>query len=105
MNFRSLLTILVLTLISAVFCEATLTPSSRKNNKNSAIKNQVVGPQDTTVFGLKLVTDEPTPKQILQYNRAFFKETDEYKFDGLVLGFVTPVILKIKFFISLKNAL
>lgn len=72
---------------------ATLTPKSPRGNKEN--KNKVdkvrLGPQNYTVFDKNFVTEAPTAKDILTNYQAFFRETDEYRFDGLVLGYVTPV--------------
>lgn len=72
---------------------ATLTPKSPRGNKENINKLDKVrlGPQNYTVFDKNFVTEAATAKDILGNYQAFFRETDEYNFDGLVLGYVTPV--------------
>lgn len=72
---------------------ATLTPKSPRGNKENKSKVDKVrlGPQNYTVFDKNFVTEAATAKDILANCQAFFRETDEYRFDGIVLGYVTPV--------------
>lgn len=72
--------------------ETTLTPKSPKNNKEKTKVEKIKsGPQNYTVFTKKLVTEAPNSKDIISNHGAFFKEVDEFTFQGLVLGYVTPV--------------
>lgn len=78
-------------LVAMSFCvgEATLTPKQRKSdNKFGNIKR---GPQNITVFDRHLVSDSTSIREILQNYQGYFREIDHYQFDGLVLGYVTPV--------------
>ncbi|KAJ8923208.1 hypothetical protein NQ315_001763 [Exocentrus adspersus] len=63
--------------------------SSDSNNKNKNNKAPA-GPQNYTVFDKSLVAEEILAEDVLKNYQAFFRETDEYRFDGLVLGYVTP---------------
>ncbi|XP_056637560.1 chitinase domain-containing protein 1 [Diorhabda sublineata] len=72
---------------------STLTPKSVKNKeKKSKTTNEKLrlGPQNYTVFNKNLVKEYPTSKEIITNHQAFFREVDEYNFDGIVLGYVTP---------------
>lgn len=71
--------------------EATLTPKSRKNLKTS--KSYKAGPQNRSVFDRNLVSAKTSPKDILDNNKAYFREVDNYNFEGQVLGYITPVII------------
>lgn len=71
----------------------TLTPKSPKSNSKEKIKLEKTktGPQNYSVLTKKFVSESPNSKDIIANHGAFFKEVDEYSFDGLVLGYVTPV--------------
>lgn len=79
-------------LVFIVLCsiEATLTPKSRKNQK--LLKSYRSGPQNRTVYDRNLVTENTSPKEILNNNKAYFREVDNYNFEGQVLGYITPVM-------------
>ena len=70
--------------------EATLTPKSRKNDDLRLAKIKS-GPQNLTVFDRSLVTETVVPKEILQNYQGYFREVDDFQFEGHVLGYVTPV--------------
>lgn len=74
-------------------CYCTLTPNSPKRNKEKKFKQEKVrlGPQNYTVRSAKLVSEKVSAKDILANYQAFCSETDDYHFEGLVLGYVTPV--------------
>lgn len=71
--------------------DATLTPKSPKSKKHTSPGEVRLGPQNYTVFDLDLVVDPPEARDILENYAAFYKETDRYTTDGIVLGYVTPV--------------
>ncbi|KAJ8946334.1 hypothetical protein NQ318_004224 [Aromia moschata] len=87
MHKKLIIPFVVLSLFSVV--NSTLSPKSPKGNKNKVEKVRL-GPQNYTVFDKHYVTENPTVKEILTNYQAFFRETDEYSFPGLVLGYVTP---------------
>ncbi|RZC37434.1 chitinase domain-containing protein 1 [Asbolus verrucosus] len=87
---RLVFIVIALNLCANVFINATLTPKSKKSTKNHDRITAKSGPHNLTVFDRNLVTMSTSPKDILQNYKAFFKETDEYSFKGLVLGYVTP---------------
>nr|XP_023027139.1 chitinase domain-containing protein 1 [Leptinotarsa decemlineata] len=72
--------------------EATLSPKSPRGNKETKPKvdKAKIGPQNYTVFNKNYVNVAPTSREILTNHQGFFREVDEYNFDGLVLGYVTP---------------
>lgn len=71
---------------------STLTPKNRGNKKKIQEKPLKIrtGPQKYSVFDKSFVTETVVAKDILENYQAFFTETDEYNFNGLVLGYVTP---------------
>ncbi|XP_044758979.1 chitinase domain-containing protein 1 [Coccinella septempunctata] len=79
---------------------ATLSPKSKKKQttekplvkKNVKPQNNIIkGPLNETVFHRNLVNDGPLwASDIISNHRGYFRETDEYSFDGIVLGYVTP---------------
>ncbi|KAF7282679.1 hypothetical protein GWI33_002149 [Rhynchophorus ferrugineus] len=74
-----------------VSASQTLSPKNRGNKKKQDEKYKTkIGPQKYTVFDKKFVTETVAGRDILSNYRAFFAETDEYNFNGLVLGYVTP---------------
>lgn len=73
------------------FAQSTLTPNSRKSDSSKFAKVKT-GPQSSSVFDRNLVTETTNIREILQNYKAYFKEVDNYDFDGLVLGYVTPVL-------------
>lgn len=77
-----------------VSASQTLSPKNRGDKKKQDDKYKTkIGPQKYTVFDKKFVTETVASRDILSNYRAFFTETDEYNFNGLVLGYVTPVSL------------
>ncbi|EFA08676.1 chitinase domain-containing protein 1 [Tribolium castaneum] len=81
--------LILVTLLSAV--HGTLTPKSRKDKRDDKFFVHIkTGPQNITVFDRNLVTEAATPREVLQNYLAYFREIDNYQFDGLVLGYVTP---------------
>ncbi|XP_058450849.1 chitinase domain-containing protein 1 [Malaya genurostris] len=81
--------VLALPLIELICC--TLSPSDVKN-KNKKPKELKVkqGPQPSSVFERGLVQEEPSAKDILVENGAYYEETSLKNFKGTVLGYVTP---------------
>ncbi|CAH1377110.1 unnamed protein product [Tenebrio molitor] len=89
--YRLCVFFIVFTSCTQLFADATLTPKSRKEKtpdvKFAKIKT---GPQNLTVFHRNLVSEGTSPREILQNYQGYFREIDNYQFDGLVLGYVTP---------------
>ncbi|XP_019871850.2 chitinase domain-containing protein 1 [Aethina tumida] len=88
-------TVIYFCIICICLNECTLSPKSPKTKQSKEvkpIKNVKIktGPLNLTVFQRNLVVENPTPKEIVSNHGAFFQETDEYNFDGMVLGYVTP---------------
>ncbi|KAJ8929825.1 hypothetical protein NQ314_017423 [Rhamnusium bicolor] len=85
-----LISCIILNLCNEV--DATLSPKSPKGNKENKNKVEKVrlGPQNYTVVDKNFVSETSTAKDILTNYQAFFRETDEYTFEGIVLGYVTP---------------
>ncbi|KAG8236005.1 hypothetical protein J437_LFUL016370 [Ladona fulva] len=50
----------------------------------------MVGPMSSTVWERGLVVRRPTMQQVIGENEAYFRNTHNTSFDGVVLGFVTP---------------
>lgn len=72
-------------------CCGTLSPSDVKN-KGKKVKELKVkqGPQLSSVIDRGLIQEEPSAKDILVENGAFYEETALKNFRGNVLGYVTP---------------
>ncbi|CAG9773867.1 unnamed protein product [Ceutorhynchus assimilis] len=91
-----LIFILICALAYEISASQTLSPKNKGTKKKSAEKTdkkpskERLGPQKYSVFDKNFVSQEVTAKDIVNNHRAFFTETDEYNFDGLVLGYVTP---------------
>lgn len=82
---------LILFLLTVIYnSDTTLTPKSPKGSKVKPNKVKS-GPQNYSVFTKKFVMDSPNSKDIIVNHAAFFKEVDEYSYDGMVLGYITPV--------------
>lgn len=92
-----------LSLILVVFAfnliEGTLSPKSPKSKKTTEEKF-ISGPQSYSVFDKNLVVENPTYKEIITNNKAYFENTNSYNFDGLLLGYVTPVSIKSGYFLK-----
>ena len=71
--------------------DATLTPKSPKSKKHRSPGEVRLGPQNYTVFDLGLVVDPPEARDVVENHAAFYRETDRYSTEGIVLGYVTPV--------------
>ncbi|ALC38211.1 CG8460 [Drosophila busckii] len=67
----------------------TLTPDNKAKTKQKDSK-YLRGPQDLDVFGLDLISPEPTAKDILMHHNAYYKDTSLRNFNSTVLGYVTP---------------
>ncbi|XP_045477613.1 chitinase domain-containing protein 1 [Harmonia axyridis] len=90
--------ILFLSLI--MLTSSTLSPKSKKKQqstekplvkKTTKSQSLLKGPLNETVFQRNLVNDGPLmASDILKNHLGFFRETDEYAYDGIVLGYVTP---------------
>lgn len=74
------------------FVDGTISPSD-KGKKSKAVKELKVksGPIDQSVFERNLIEDEPFAKDILVESGAYYRNTTARRFDGSVLGYVTPV--------------
>ncbi|XP_052893647.1 chitinase domain-containing protein 1 [Anopheles moucheti] len=68
----------------------TLSPSDKNKNKKVKELKVKVGPQPTNVYDRDLVQGEPSAKDIIVENAAYFQDTSLKLFEGKVLGFVTP---------------
>lgn len=94
MTFRDSSSLVIFIFVMMILqSETTLTPKSpRGNNKDKSKAEKIkTGPQNYTVFTKKFVTETPNSKDIIANHGAFFREVDEFSFQGLVLGYVTPV--------------
>ncbi|EDW03921.1 GH11509 [Drosophila grimshawi] len=76
-------------LLSCQYALCTLSPDSKAKSKSKNSKF-LRGPQDNDVFDLKLVSPKPSPKDIVMHNEAYYKDTALRRFNGTVLGYVTP---------------
>ncbi|XP_317335.3 chitinase domain-containing protein 1 [Anopheles gambiae] len=79
--------------LAALFCHvafATLSPSDKNKNKKVKELKVKTGPQPTNVYDRGLVQGEPSAKDIIVENAAYFQDTSLKLFEGKVLGFVTP---------------
>lgn len=76
----------------AALVESTISPSD-KGKKAKASKELKVnsGPIDQNVIERNLIEDEPSAKDILVENAAYYQNTSARLFDGPVLVYVTPV--------------
>ncbi|VEN40074.1 unnamed protein product [Callosobruchus maculatus] len=70
--------------------KGTLSPKNRVTKSEKKTEKNKEGPQNYSVFDKGFVTEIPSAKDIISNHKAFFKEVDEFKFDGLVLGYITP---------------
>lgn len=72
----------------------TLAPKDRQKKglkqKDVIIKS---GPQDENVFDKQLVDMEPSSRDIMVENAAYYRNTKNRLFNGTVLGYVTPVCI------------
>ncbi|EDW11164.1 chitinase domain-containing protein 1 [Drosophila mojavensis] len=75
-------------LLGSQYVLCTLTPDSK--NKNKRDSKFLRGPQDNDVFTLNLVSPEPLAKDILIHHEGYYKDTALRRFNGTVLGYVTP---------------
>ncbi|XP_046630112.1 chitinase domain-containing protein 1 [Neodiprion virginianus] len=73
-------------LIIVTTAGGTLSPRQSKGKKSSVKK----GPVDEDVFQRGLVLDDPSAKEISSEANAYYKETGVRRFEGAVLGYVTP---------------
>ncbi|CAG9857856.1 unnamed protein product [Phyllotreta striolata] len=77
--------------------ELTLSRKNPKTKEKTEQKNTTAaeikakkGPQDYDVFSKNLVSEKVTAQDIINNQQAFYKEVDDYSFQGMVLGYVTP---------------
>lgn len=102
MNFYSyfLVVLVVLCVICEIKSSQTLSPKNRGGKKKqeeppSPPKKKptksVSGPQKYSVFDKGFVSEDASASEIIANYQAFNAETDDYNFNGLVLGYVTPV--------------
>ncbi|XP_053672316.1 chitinase domain-containing protein 1 [Anopheles nili] len=87
-NKAVLLTTFAILLSTGVF--ATLSPSDKSKNKKVKELKVKTDPQPTNVYDRGLVQGEPSAKDIIVENAAYFQDTSLKLFEGTVLGFVTP---------------
>lgn len=79
--------VIVLIVISSVSCTLAPNSKSQKGSKTGELKvrkGPVNNPRD-------LVREEPSAKEILKENGAYYYNTSIKNFKGTVLAFVTPV--------------
>lgn len=70
--------------------DSTISPGDKSQKQPKPLKLKT-GPRDESVFDLDLIDIEPSAKEILINNGAYYKDTSARRFNGTVLGFVTPV--------------
>ena len=94
--------LLVLFGVSISSVNTTLSPKSKgdRNKKVVSVPPKVelplkIGAIEENVFERGLIDDEPSAKDIIVENRAYYKDTAINYFNGSVLGYVTPVICKL----------
>ncbi|XP_066250520.1 chitinase domain-containing protein 1 [Euwallacea similis] len=102
MNFSriNLVLALIFSLTIPNYASQTLSPKNRGAKKKQEDKplekpkmklpKPKSGPQKYSVFDKKFVSEEATALDILTNYQAFHTEVDDYNFNGLVLGYVTP---------------
>lgn len=74
-----------------VLSRATLTPKSPKSNReNKKVEKAITGSVDKNVKERGLITESPSPNDIISNHQSYYAETDEANIDGIVLGYVTP---------------
>lgn len=88
--------IVFLTFLYVTLGSQTLSPKNRGSKKKQEEKSEKklpkarLGPQKYSVLDRDFVSEDVKVKDILTNYQAFFTETDDYNFNGLVLGYVTP---------------
>uniref|UniRef100_A0A182PPI9 Chitinase domain-containing protein 1 n=1 Tax=Anopheles epiroticus TaxID=199890 RepID=A0A182PPI9_9DIPT len=87
---KVLLCVSVATVLFSHVAFATLSPSDKNKNKKVKELKVKTGPQPTNVYDRGLVQGEPSAKDIIVENAAYFQDTSLKLFEGKVLGFVTP---------------
>lgn len=92
---NSLINSIVLLFCIISFANTTLAPKDRQKKgqkpKDIIIKN---GPQDQNVFDKQLIDVEPSGRDILVENAAYYRNTKNRLFNGTILGYVTPVCIQ-----------
>lgn len=87
------------TLLQVLFllnvCLATLSPPSDKKGQKG-VKPQD-GPRKNNVLDRKLVSETPYVKDVLKYHATYHQDVSTRNFKNSVLGYVTPVSLKLHF--------
>lgn len=103
MNLYSyfLVVLVVLCVICEIKSSQTLSPKNRGGKKKQEepppsppkkkLIQSVTGPQKYSVFDKGFVSEDASASEIIANYQAFNSETDDYNFNGLVLGYVTPV--------------
>jgi hypothetical protein len=83
---------LIFVIFSSV-AHGTLTPKSKNDKKTTKTKEfkVKVTPDSLSVFDRNLIEEEPVSRDILVENQAYYKDTKTRRFNGTVLGYVTPV--------------
>ncbi|XP_037806542.1 chitinase domain-containing protein 1 [Lucilia sericata] len=69
--------------------DATISPGDKSQKQPKPLKVKT-GPRDESVFDLDLIDIEPSAKEILINSGSYYKDTTARRFNGTVLGFVTP---------------
>lgn len=93
---------LIFAFTSEIRASQTLSPKNRGTKKKQEEKidkklpKARLGPQKYSVFDKSFVSEDVRAKDILTNHQAFFTETDDYNFNGLVLGYVTPVSISLE---------
>ena len=93
--FCALLTLFGVSISSV---HSTLSPKSKGDKNKKVVKPQKVelspkvGALEENVFERGLIDDEPSAKDIIVENGAYYKDTAINYFNLSVLGYVTPVI-------------
>lgn len=86
-------TVLIFLFITNI--SATINPSKTKKAKQKSSKEVNLkinnGAQDKSVYERNLVDNEPLAAEILAEANTYYKETSLKNFDGILLGYVTPV--------------
>uniref|UniRef100_A0A2M4AG64 Chitinase domain-containing protein 1 n=1 Tax=Anopheles triannulatus TaxID=58253 RepID=A0A2M4AG64_9DIPT len=69
---------------------ATLSPSDKGKAKKTKELKVKTGPLSSNVYERGLVQGEPSARDIIVENGAYYEQTSQKLFEGKVLGFVTP---------------
>lgn len=78
-------------ILLSVSVNCTLSPSDRDKKSKAPVLKVKTGPQKSDVFQRNLIEEEPSAKDILIENGAYYEGTARRLFNGTTLGYVTPV--------------